>query len=262
MNERSEIKALPGETALPPGNGEVEFNKVQFNYNVNSTILHDISFCIPPGRTLAIVGPSGAGKSTISRLLFRFYDVTGGLIKIDGHALNEMTLESIRAAIAIVPQDVVLFNDTLAFNIGIAKPNCSFKEIEEAAKLAGIADFIASLPKGYDTLVGERGLKLSGGERQRIAIARAVLKRPRIFIFDEATSSLDSITERLIKQNIEDLSHNTTTLIITHRLSTIVNADEILVLVDGRVVERGDHDTLLAQDGVYTAMWLRQQSAS
>jgi len=260
MNERSEIKALPGETALPPGNGEVEFNKVQFNYYVNSTILHDISFCIPPGRTLAIVGPSGAGKSTISRLLFRFYDVTGGLIKIDGHALNEMTLESIRAAIAIVPQDVVLFNDTLAFNIGIAKPNCSFKEIEEAAKLAGIADFITSLPKGYDTLVGERGLKLSGGERQRIAIARAVLKRPRIFIFDEATSSLDSITERLIKQNIEDLSHNTTTLIITHRLSTIVNADEILVLVDGRVVEHGDHDVLLAQDGVYTAMWRRQQS--
>jgi ABC-type multidrug transport system fused ATPase/permease subunit len=251
---------MRGAKILPPGNGEVEFNEVQFHYNVNYVVLHDINFCIPPGRTLAIVGPSGAGKSTISKLLFRFYDVTGGDIKIDGNAINEMTLESIRAAIAVVPQDVVLFNDTLALNIGIAKPNCSFKEIVEAAKLAGIADFIASLPKGYDTLVGERGLKLSGGERQRIAIARAVLKRPRIFIFDEATSSLDSITERLIKQNIEELSYNTTTLLITHRLSAIMNADEILVLVDGRVVERGVHDALLAQGGVYTAMWRRQQS--
>ncbi len=260
MNQRSEIKAMSGEKALPPGNGEVEFNKVQFSYNVNSTILHDISFCIRPGRTLAIVGPSGSGKSTISRLLFRFYDVTGGCIKIDGYPINERTLESIREVIAVVPQDVVLFNDTLAFNIGIAKPSCSFKEIEGAAKLAGLADFIAALPKGYNTIVGERGLKISGGERQRIAIARAVLKQPRIFIFDEATSSLDSMTERLIKKNIEDLSHNTTTLIITHRLSTITNADEILVLVDGSVVERGEHDALLAQDGVYRAMWQRQQS--
>ncbi len=262
MDERSEIKTMPRAKALPPGRGQVEFDKVRFQYHVDHPVLDDISFCIPPGRTLAVVGPTGAGKSTLSRLLFRFYDVTGGHIRIDGNELDEMTLESIRAAIAVVPQDVVLFNDTLALNIGIAKPNCSFKEIEDAAKLAGIADFIASLPRGYDTIVGERGLKLSGGERQRIAIARAVLKRPRIFIFDEATSSLDSITESLIRQNIEKLSHNTTTLFITHRLSTIMNADEILVLVDGRVVERGGHTSLLAQDGVYSAMWLRQQSCA
>jgi len=262
MDERSDIRTPPDAKTLPPGNGAVEFNQVCFHYVAGHPILRDISFCIPPGRSLAVVGPSGAGKSTLARLLFRFYDVTSGRIKIDGTELGETTPESLRAAIAVVPQDVVLFNDTLAFNIGIAQPDCRFREIEDAAKLAGIDGFIASLPEKYETIVGERGLKLSGGERQRIAIARAVLKRPRVFIFDEATSSLDSMTERLIQQNIEELSRNTTTLFIAHRLSTIMHADEILVLVDGRVAERGTHDSLLAKDGVYAAMWRRQSAGS
>ncbi len=260
MDERCEVRVISGALALAPGAGEVEFDQVYFHYQANHPVLQDISFRLSPGRTLAVVGPTGAGKSTLSRLLFRFYDVTGGVIKIDGVPLQALTPESLREAIAVVPQDVVLFNDSLSFNIGIAKPGCSPREIEAAAQLAGIAGFIASLPEGYDTLVGERGLKLSGGERQRIAIARAVLKRPRIFIFDEATSSLDNITEHLIRQNIEELTQSVTTVFITHRLATVTTADEILVLVDGRVVERGDHAALLAQGGVYTAMWQRQQS--
>ena len=259
LQERPEVRNLPGAKPLPPGKGEVLFDRVNFAYETDRPIIQEVSFRIPAGRTLAIVGPSGAGKSTLSRLLFRFYDVTGGHIAIDGHSLKEVTFESLRESIAVVPQDTVLFNDTLAFNIGIARPNCSRKEIQESARLAGIADFIESLPNSYDTIVGERGLKLSGGERQRIAIARAVLKRPRIFIFDEATSSLDSETERLIQQNIERLVHGVTTLLITHRLSTVVHADEILVLAGGRVIERGRHDELLSHGGVYAGMWKRQQ---
>lgn len=259
LQERPEVRNLPGAKPLPPGKGEVLFDRVNFAYETDRPILQEVSFRIPAGRTLAIVGPSGAGKSTLSRLLFRFYDVTGGHIAIDGCSLGEVTFESLRESIAVVPQDTVLFNDTLAFNIGIARPNCSRKEIQESARLAGIADFIESLPNSYNTIVGERGLKLSGGERQRIAIARAVLKRPRIFIFDEATSSLDSETERLIQQNIERLVHGVTTLLITHRLSTVVHADEILVLAEGRVVERGRHDELLSHGGVYAGMWRRQQ---
>jgi len=259
LQERPEVRNLPGAKPLPSGKGEVLFDRVNFAYETDRPIVQEVSFRIPAGHTLAIVGPSGAGKSTLSRLLFRFYDVTGGHIAIDGCSLREVTFESLRAAIAVVPQDTVLFNDTLAFNIGIARPNCSHKEIQESARLAGIADFIESLPNSYNTIVGERGLKLSGGERQRIAIARAVLKRPRIFIFDEATSSLDSETERLIQQNIERLVHGVTTLLITHRLSTVVHADEVLVLAEGRVVERGRHDELLSRGGVYAGMWNRQQ---
>jgi ATP-binding cassette, subfamily B, heavy metal transporter len=262
LAERSEITDAANAVALAPGPGEVVFRDVGFAYDRRRPVLEAITIRIPPGRTLAVVGPSGSGKSTLSRLLFRFYDLDTGTIAIDGQPLTGLTLASLRAAIAVVPQDTPLFNDSLTYNIAIGRPDVGRDEIERAARLAEIHDFIASLPDGYETVVGERGLKLSGGEKQRVAIARAVLKRPRIFVFDEATSALDSETERAIQRNLTALSRNTTTLIIAHRLSTIVHADEIVVLADGVIRERGRHDDLVAAGGIYAGMWRRQQTVA
>jgi ATP-binding cassette subfamily B protein len=241
------------------GGGEITFDHVDFGYETNRQILRDVTFTVPAGKTVAVVGPSGAGKSTLSRLLFRFYDVGAGAIRIDGQDLREVTQTSLRAAIGAVPQDTVLFNDTIRYNIEYAKPGASFDEVTRVARLANIHDFIASLPDGYDTMVGERGLKLSGGEKQRVAIARMLLKAPPIMVFDEATSALDTQTEKEIQASLRELSQNHTTLVIAHRLSTVVDADEILVLEAGRVAERGRHETLLAADGLYAQMWRRQQ---
>jgi ATP-binding cassette, subfamily B, heavy metal transporter len=241
--------------------GEVRFDHVAFGYQGNRPILHDLSFTIPAGQTLAVVGSSGAGKSTLVRLLFRFYDVDDGRILIDGQDLRELTQASLRGAIGLVPQDTVLFNETIGANIAYGRPGASRDAIEAAARAAQIHDFIATLPEGYETLVGERGLKLSGGEKQRVAIARMVLKDPPILIFDEATSALDSHTERLIQTALRKISAGRTTLIIAHRLSTVVDADEILVLENGRVIEHGRHHQLLARKGPYARMWARQQEA-
>ena len=243
---------------LPSGNGEIVFDKVSFAYDSRRPVLHEISFTVPAGKTVALVGPSGAGKSTIGRLLFRFYDVTSGEIRIDGAVIQKTNQASLRAAIAVVPQDSVLFNENLRYNIGFGRPGCTNDEIREAASLAQIHEFIQALPDGYESLVGERGLKLSGGEKQRVAIARAALKRPRIFLFDEATSSLDSQTENAIQENLTKISRGTTTIIIAHRLSTIVHADEILFFEDGRITERGNHPQLLRSGGSYASMWQRQ----
>jgi len=239
----------------------IRFEQVSFGYDPRRPILKQISFAVPAGKTVAVVGPSGSGKSTISRLLFRFYDVDGGVLRIDGQDLREVTQDSLRAAIGIVPQDTVLFNDTVYYNIAYGRPAATPAEVEEAARLAHIHDFIVSTPDGYQTVVGERGLKLSGGEKQRVAIARTILKDPAILVFDEATSALDSATEREIQNNLAEISRGRTTLSIAHRLSTIVDADEILVLVDGRIVERGRHAELLARDSQYAAMWRRQQES-
>ncbi len=244
---------------LKAGSGEINFEKVSFSYDERRPILHDISFSVLPGTKTAIVGRSGSGKTTISRLLFRFYDVSGGAIKIDGQDIRSVTQASVREAIGIVPQDTVLFNDTIAYNIEYGFPGCSEKSVVKAAKSAAIHDFILSTPDQYQTMVGERGLKLSGGEKQRVSIARTILKDPRIFLFDEATSSLDSLTEKEIQKSLNQISLARTTLVIAHRLSTIIDADEIIVLEAGRIVERGQHDQLLASDGVYASMWLRQQ---
>ncbi|EWY40476.1 metal ABC transporter permease [Skermanella stibiiresistens SB22] len=248
--------ALP----LPAGAGELRFDHVGFAYDPRRPVLRDVSFTVPPGATLAIVGPSGAGKSTIGRLLFRFYDPTAGRVLFDGADIAGVTQASLRATIAVVPQDAVLFNDTILYNIAFGRPDASPAEIEDAARMARIHDFIASLPDGYETMVGERGLKLSGGEKQRVAIARAILKRPRLFLFDEATSALDSHTEMAIQQSLREVSQGTTTVVIAHRLSTVVHADEILVLDGGRVVERGTHAALLARGGAYAALWARQRA--
>ena len=238
--------------------GEVRFEAVGFSYSADRRILSDISFVIPPGRKLAIVGPSGAGKSTLSRLLFRFYDTSEGKILIDGQDISVVQQKGLRAAIGIVPQDTVLFNDTIRYNIAYARPDATEVEIHNAARKAHIHHFVESLVDGYDTVVGERGLKLSGGEKQRVAIARAILKDPRILVFDEATSSLDSHSEREIQNALKEVAQEHTTLVIAHRLSTIVDADEILVLRHGKIVERGKHHELLQKDGTYARMWRLQ----
>ena len=258
-----EIADKPGAKALvrhlsEASAGEVVFDDVHFGYQSNRTILKGIDFTVPAGGKLAIVGPTGAGKSTINRLLFRFYDVTGGRILIDGQDIRDVTQDSLRAAIGVVPQDSVLFNDTIRYNIGYGRPGASQAEIEQAAKQAQVHDFVLKLPEGYDTRVGERGLKLSGGEKQRVAIARTILKDPRILVLDEATSALDSRTEQDIQAALNAVSHRRTTLVIAHRLSTVVDADEIIVLDEGLVAERGSHAALLARGGLYARMWALQ----
>ncbi|MGQ3029428.1 MAG: ABCB family ABC transporter ATP-binding protein/permease, partial [Ferrovibrionaceae bacterium] len=247
---------------LVAGPGEVRFEHVTFGYDPRRPILRDVSFTVPAGKTVAIVGPSGAGKSTISRILFRFYDVSEGRVTIDGQDIRDVRQGSVRAAIGIVPQDTVLFNDTIRYNIGYGRIGASDEEVVEAARLAQILPFIERLPDGFSSMVGERGLKLSGGEKQRVAIARAILKRPAILLFDEATSALDSDTEREIQNALKAVSRDRTTLVIAHRLSTIVDADEILVLDSGRVAERGRHAELVALGGLYARMWSRQREAA
>jgi ABC-type transport system involved in Fe-S cluster assembly fused permease/ATPase subunit len=239
--------------------GEIVFDHVDFSYDERRSILHDVSFRVPPGKTVAIVGPSGAGKSTISRLLFRFYDVTGGAIFIDGNDIRDLDQSSLREAIGIVPQDTVLFNDTVYYNIAYGRTDATIEEVEAAAKMARIHDFVLDLPDGYEATVGERGLKLSGGEKQRVAIARTILKQPPILLFDEATSALDTHTEREIQESLREVSQDRTTLIIAHRLSTVVHADEVIVLEKGKIVERGTHVALLAAAGRYARMWRQQQ---
>ena len=259
IDEHAEVKDAPGARPLALSHAEVRFEHVDFAYEANRQILFDVSFTIPAGRTVAIVGPSGSGKSTLGRLLYRFYDVSGGRVTIDGQDLRSVQQASVRAAIGIVPQDTVLFNDSIEYNIAYGRPGATHAEIIAAASLAQIHDFVASLPEGYRTPVGERGLKLSGGEKQRVAIARAILKNPRILIFDEATSALDSKAEKAIQAELEQISADCTTLVIAHRLSTVVGADQILVLERGRITERGNHAELLARNGAYARMWALQQ---
>ncbi len=255
-----EIKDPPGALPLAFKGGEVRFENVTFAYDPRRTILKDVSFTVAPGHMVALVGATGSGKSTIGRLLFRYYDTAGNIL-IDGQNIRDVTQSSVRAAIGVVPQDTVLFNDTIRYNIAYAKPNATQAEIDEAARLAHIHQFIAALPDGYDTLVGERGLKLSGGEKQRVAIARVILKGAPILLFDEATSALDTHTEKEIQANLKEVSVGRTTLVIAHRLSTIVDADQILVLDQGVVLERGTHADLLAKGGAYAAAWTRQQQS-
>ena len=263
LKVEQEVVDRPGAMVLPAQGaaGEVRFEAVHFGYQPNREILKGVSFTVPAGHRLAIVGPTGAGKSTISRLLFRFYDVTGGRVLVDGHDVRDMTQDSLRAAIGVVPQDTVLFNDTIRYNIGYGRPSASQEEIEAAARAAQVHDFVLRLPEGYDTRVGERGLKLSGGEKQRVAIARTILKNPRILILDEATSALDTRTEQEIATALRSVARDRTTLVIAHRLSTVVEADEIIVLRDGEIAEHGNHAQLIAADGLYAEMWRRQSEA-
>ena len=259
LERRPEITDAENATELKLHGGEVRFAQVDFSYQPEREILHQVDFTLKAGEKLAVVGHSGAGKSTLSRLLFRFYDVTRGEILIDGQDIRHITRQSLRSAIGIVPQDTVLFNDTILYNLAYGRPDATQQEIEEAARIAHIADFIEQLPDGYQTVVGERGLKLSGGEKQRVAIARAMLKRPQILVFDEATSSLDTKTEQAIQETLREVARNHTTLVIAHRLSTVVDADRILVMDQGRIVEQGTHRELLERQGRYQQMWQLQQ---
>jgi len=259
LERKPEIEDRLDARPLALRDGGVRFERVDFHYQPSREILRNLDFEVAPGEKLAVVGHSGAGKSTLARLLFRFYDVTGGRILIDGQDLRQVTQDSLRAAIGIVPQDTVLFNESILYNLSYGRPGASRAEIERAAQMAHIRDFIGSLPDGWDTVVGERGLKLSGGEKQRVAIARAILKRPRILVFDEATSSLDSHTEQAIQRTLAEVAEDHTTLVIAHRLSTVVDADRILVMADGRILEQGTHRRLLAKRGVYAGMWDLQQ---
>jgi ABC-type transport system involved in Fe-S cluster assembly fused permease/ATPase subunit len=262
MDREREVADVPGAPALAlQGAPDVVFDRVSFAYESDRPILKDISFTIPAGKTVAVVGPSGSGKSTLARLMFRFYDVQQGFIRIGGQDIRQVTQSSVRQALGIVPQDTVLFNDSVAYNIAYGRPGASPAEIEGAARSARIHDFIASTPKGYQTSVGERGLKLSGGEKQRVAIARTLLKDPPILVFDEATSALDSANERAIQAELASVAQNKTTLVIAHRLSTVVDAHEILVMEAGHIMERGNHAELLAMQGRYASMWALQQSA-
>ena len=253
------LRALAGLEV--PRAGRIAFENVSFAYDPERQILKNVSFEVPAGKMVAIVGPSGAGKSTISRILFRFYELTGGRVSIDGQNISDVTQGSLRAAIGMVPQDTVLFNDTLAYNIRYGRPSANDEDITAAADAAQISAFIGKLPDGYATMVGERGLKLSGGEKQRVAIARTILKAPPILILDEATSALDTHTEQEIQSALDIVSKNRTTLVIAHRLSTVIGADEIIVLKEGLIAERGTHTSLMAQNGLYASMWSRQREA-
>jgi len=259
LSENREVEDRPGARPLAVAGGSIRFEHVDFGYDPERRILHNVSFEVPAGRKVAVVGSSGSGKSTLARLLFRFYDVDAGRITIDGQDIREVTQASVRAAIGVVPQDTVLFNDTIYYNISYGRPDATREEIENAARVAHIADFIARLPAGWETTVGERGLKLSGGEKQRVSIARTVLKDPPILVFDEATSALDSRTEKSIQAELAEISRDRTTLVIAHRLSTIVDADEILVLDHGRIIERGSFRELLDANGRFAEMWRLQQ---
>jgi ABC-type transport system involved in Fe-S cluster assembly fused permease/ATPase subunit len=261
LHEKPEIVDRSGAKPLRVTNGEIKFENASFFYDPERQILKHVSFEVPAGKMVAIVGPSGAGKSTISRILFRFYEVSGGRVLIDGQNISDVTQASLRAAIGMVPQDTVLFNDTILYNIRYGRPDASDREVREAAKLAQIHDFIMTLPQGYDSLVGERGLKLSGGEKQRVAIARTILKAPPILMLDEATSALDSHTEKEIQDALERVARERTSLVIAHRLSTVVHADNIIVLDHGEIVEQGTHLELLARGGLYASLWARQREA-
>jgi len=261
LNEKPEIVDRPGAKPLRVTKGEVKFENVSFAYEPERPILNHVSFTVPAGQMVAIVGPSGAGKSTISRILFRFYELSGGRVLIDEQDIRDVTQASLRAAIGMVPQDTVLFNDTIEYNIRYGKPDATQAELREAARLAQIDGFIMTLPQGYDSLVGERGLKLSGGEKQRVAIARTILKAPPILMLDEATSALDSHTEKEIQDALERVARERTSLVIAHRLSTVVHADNIIVLDQGEIVEQGTHLELLAKGGLYASLWARQRQA-